>query len=110
MSPRQAGQLLWSRFVNIDGKPGKNVPVDLHMEHLNKIAKGAIGKLGSNKSIKSIQRVGRAIGTLSPVLRQFDLDNKVYHTTSKQKKPRAQKDIAMFADEIAKARCFDVVP
>ncbi len=39
LSPRLAAKLSCSCF---HGRPGKNIPVDLHMEHLNKIAKGAI--------------------------------------------------------------------
>lgn len=31
-------QLLWSRTVNTSGRPGKNIPCDLHMEHLNRDA------------------------------------------------------------------------
>ncbi len=106
LSPHQASQLLWSRFINTSGSPGKNVPVDLHMEHLNKIAKGAIGKLGSNKSIKAIQRIGRAMGTLSPVLNNFDSVNNVVQTTSKQTKPKAHKDIMSIINELNKGQCF----
>ena len=106
MSPRQSAQLLWSRFVNTQGLPGKNIPVDLHMEHLNKIAKEAINFLGSNKSEKAIQRVGKAIGTLSPVLNNFDSVNKVASTSSRQNKPNARKDILIVVEEIIKAKCF----
>ena len=28
-------QLLWSRFINTHGVPGKNIPCNLYMEHLN---------------------------------------------------------------------------
>ena len=94
LSPRQASQLLWSRFVNTHGRPGRNIPVDLHMEHLNKVAKGAIGQLGSNKSTKAIERIGRAMGTLSPVLENFDCINNVVHTSSRQRKQKAQKDVS----------------
>ena len=76
------------------------------MEHLNKIAKGAIGQLGSNKSTKAIERIGRAMGTLSPVLENFDCINKVVHTSSRQRKPKAQKDVMRVVNEISKAHCF----
>ena len=106
LPPRLASQLLWSRFVNTHGRPGKNIPVDLHMEHLNKIAKDAIHFLGSNKTEKAIQRVGRAIGTLSPVLDNFDNINNVSASSSAQKKPKAKKDIEVVVDELVKANCF----
>ena len=76
------------------------------MEHLNKIAKGAIRFLGPNKSIKSITRIGRAIGTLSPVLDNFDDDNGVATNSSRQKKPSDKKDIAVVVNEILKEGCF----
>ena len=106
LSPRQSAQLLWSRFVNVYGQPGRNIPVDLHMEHLNKIAKDALNSLGSNKSQKSIQRIGRAIGTLSPVMDNFDAINNV---SSKQKKLKAKKDIQIVIKELVTAKSFVVV-
>ena len=45
---RMKMQLLWSRTVNTHGKRGKNVPMDLHMEHLNRQCKGAINHLRAN--------------------------------------------------------------
>ena len=106
LPPRLASQLLWGRFVNVHGKPGKNIPVDLHMEHLNKIAKGAIRFLGPNKSEKSITRIGRAIGTLSPVLDNFDDDNDVASQSGNQKRPSAKKDISVVVGELVKAECL----
>eukprot|EP00731_Ephydatia_muelleri_P000806 Em0001g806a len=103
LSPQLSAQLLCSHFVNVHGKPGSNIPVDLHMEHLNKIAKGCIGFLGCNKSQTVIQRIGRAtcIGTLTPILENL---NKHY----KQKKPQATKDVAVVVDELLKAKSFDI--
>lgn len=49
LSPRASQQLLWSRFVNTHGLPGKNIACDMHMEHLNRVLKGAIAGLGANK-------------------------------------------------------------
>lgn len=42
---RKAAQLVCDRFVYTRGKPGCNVPADLHMEHLNKRFK-SIAHLG----------------------------------------------------------------
>ena len=35
LSKRQAAQMTWSRFVNVRGLKGHNIPTDLHIEHLN---------------------------------------------------------------------------
>lgn len=55
LSPRLSAELLWSRFVNVHGLPGRNIPADLHMEHLNRVVKEAIKVLGVNKSNVSIE-------------------------------------------------------
>ena len=76
------------------------------MEHLNKIAKGAIHFMGSCKSLKGIQRIGRAIGTLSPVLENFDVINNVIINCSRQKKPKASNDILVVVNELVTSKCF----
>ena len=48
LSPRQSLQLKWSRTINTHGLPGKNIPCDLYMEHLNRESKSALSGLGSN--------------------------------------------------------------
>ena len=63
-----AEQLKWSRFINTHGHAGHNISCDLHMEHLNKLAKVAVDGLGANKTEKAIQRVGKAIGTMAGMI------------------------------------------
>ena len=48
LSPREAQQLVWSRFVNTHGRSGCNKPCDLEMEHLNRSCKTAVAALGAN--------------------------------------------------------------
>ena len=45
-TPRMKNQLLWSRTVNTSGRPGHNIPCDLHMEHINRECKNAMVCLG----------------------------------------------------------------
>jgi len=47
-SPHVAKQLLWGRFVSTRGGKGHNLPIDLHMEHLNWCVKDYIIELGPN--------------------------------------------------------------
>ncbi len=77
LSERQAKELIWSRFVNMHGRIGKNIPNDLHCEHLNRLVKTAIRGVGANKTQKSITRIARALGTVAPILDRFDDDNGV---------------------------------
>ena len=93
LSPRQATQLLWSRCINTSGRPGKNVAMDIHMEHLNRTCKDAICGLGANKTPKAITRIGKCIGILTSVTENFGeqteiTKNKAAHTMSSEEEDR----------------------
>ena len=108
LSPRLSNQLMWSRFINVHGLPGRNIPLDLHMEHLNRLAKDAIKNLKSNTTVTAVSRVGHCIGTLSPLLDQFDRENFVVSGSSKYRKPCATKDIAIAVEELVNRQAFSV--
>lgn len=59
LPPRLAEQLKWSRFINTHSYAGHNISCNLHMEHMNRVAKTTIEGLGANKSEKAITRVGK---------------------------------------------------
>ena len=40
--PHVKQQIVWSRVVNSRGGVGNNIPVDLHMEHLNRLLQSHI--------------------------------------------------------------------
>ena len=42
LTPRQSAELVWSRFVNVHGLPGRNIPADLYQEHLIRVCKDTI--------------------------------------------------------------------
>ncbi len=75
LSSRLSEQMLCSRFVNVKGVRGGNIPADLHNEHLNKLCKQMIKALGSNKTEVGVIRASRALGMIEPILRQFDHDD-----------------------------------
>lgn len=73
------------------GKPGRNIPMDLHMEHLNRTFKASVAHLGPNVIGSSLQRTGRAMKPLHDVQLHFDRITNVttesgYHSTTSTKK------------------------
>lgn len=106
LSERQAGELIWSRFINTHGHPGKNIPNDLHCEHLNRLCKTAVKGLGANKTQQCITRVAKAIGTISPVLDNFDADNGVGAVSSAHKVSSSEKDMTSLVTELLKTTVF----
>ena len=102
MSPRQKHQLLWSRFVNVHGKVGRNIANDLHMEHLNRVCKNAVRGIGAKKSEESLKRIGRVVGPLAEVMSNFDQN--VLKTgkdgIGHHKRAAADKDRDMIVNEL----------
>lgn len=108
LSPRQKHQLLWSRFVNVHGLPGRNIAGDLHMEHLNHICKQAIQGAGAKKRKETITRIGKALGPLAEVTSNFDenvLKPTHEHVAGHHKRASATKDQAMVVNELLNHSC-----
>ena len=110
LPPQLAEQLKWSRFVNTHGLPGHNISCDLHIEYLNRVAKTAIEGLGANKSEKAIKRVGKAIGTLTDSLDNYDKVNNVPAESGAHSTRSSEKDLHKVVKQLSKSRVFNVTP
>ena len=82
LSPQLAHQVLWDRFVNTRGGPGRNIPCDLYNEHVVRLIKNVITSMGANLTEKALQRAARSVSTLHYVCKHFDSESKVPITTS----------------------------
>ena len=71
LSARKTAELKWCRTVNTHGRAGQNIPVDLHMEHLNRQLKDMIRNLGSNITPESVQHISKALGAVSDICSSF---------------------------------------
>ena len=100
LSPRQAEELLWSRFINTHGQPGKNIPNDLHCEHLNRLCKIAIKGLGPNKTKECITRISKALGTIHPVLDNFDTSSGVATCSGAHRIASSKRDLTMIVSDL----------
>ena len=60
-TPLVVTQLTWSRTMNTRGGSGKNVPVDLHNEHLNRLVKTAAAHIGAIVSTTAILQCGKRV-------------------------------------------------
>lgn len=80
------------------------------MEHLNRVAKVAIEGLGANKSEKAIRRVGKAIGTLTDTLENFDNINNVPAESGAHSTRSNEKDLNKVVSQLVKSKVFDITP
>ena len=106
LTPRQAKELTWGRFVNVHGVQGRNISADLHQEHLNRVCKESISDLHSNKTEKAITRVGEGIRKTIPVLDQFDNRNHFTSPSGAHRAPQFEKDRDMILQHLKHCNIF----
>ncbi len=108
-TPRMKEQLVWERTVNTHGKPGKNISMDLHMEHINRACKTQMGTLGPNNSEDSIDRIGRSVDPLK-VCNSFDKSNKVPEQSGRHSKRTVALDMEKLLVGLKSGKVFDHLP
>lgn len=110
-SPRIASQLTWSRCVNIRGGKGKNIPLDLHMEHLNRTVKDHVTTLGANVAEQSILQCARSLKGLIETCSTFDAQLGLEPSSISHSKANTSKDEKVIIKELTEtSRVFDYVP
>ena len=72
LQPNLVHQLTWGRFVNTHGGKGRNIPCDLHNEHVNKLYKEIIGNMGANFTEFASTRAARAVSSLERLALGFE--------------------------------------
>ena len=72
LPPHVAHHLTWNRACNVSGGEGKNFPLDLMVEHYNRVFKDDINTFRSNIGEKSVSRSSQAIGTMKELVDRFD--------------------------------------
>ena len=106
LTERQAKQLLYSRFINTQGIKGRNIPCDLHMEHLNRMCKEIVKDLGSNKTITSIVNASKNLGTIDEVIRVFDNEGGLHFDTGIHKEASCINDVKVLTESLMKYKVF----
>ena len=109
LSPRKVSELKWSRTVNTSGTKGKNIPVDLHMEHLNRRLKIMLRNLGSNIMPQTAKSTASVLGVVEKVCAQFKADtgitqNKDFHSVSS-----VEKDLSFISKQLINSEVFKVI-
>ena len=74
LSEEDAHNLKWNRFFNKQGKVGRNIPLDLRMEQLNKIVKTMWRSLGANLDERSAARLASTLEPMEQILESIDKD------------------------------------
>ena len=103
---RQAQQLKWCRVVNMQGKPGKNVPCDLHIEHLNRRLKDMIRNIHSKNPENAIDRIAKSIGTINQVCEILEQENQALKISGRHTRPAFTKELNLMVGELEDQQVF----
>lgn len=111
LPPRLREQLLFSRFINTRGIAGANIPIDLHVEHVNRIVKSAVHSQSSNLSPASIIRTSRCTGSVTNVVEQFDRISQLHCQSSAHSDAIISKDVRRIVKQLHNtSKVFQNVP
>ena len=96
VSPLIATQMVWSRVVNVRGGSSHNIPLDLHMEHLNHVLKDYVVNLGANKGEKTIIQCGKSLAGIMGLCQEFDVENNLAPQSVEHTKASYAKDLSVW--------------
>ena len=108
LSERKLTELKWSRTVNMQGRRGQNIPIDLYMEHLNRRLKCMISNLSSNACPSSIQRVAKSLKIVHQICEVFRSEAEVTENKGYVSYPSFDNDFKKILQQIEDEEVFVV--
>ncbi|XP_019624892.1 PREDICTED: uncharacterized protein LOC109470395 [Branchiostoma belcheri] len=110
LSPQKAHSLTWNRFYNGKGGKGRNIPLDLHLEHLNNFLKSFLKGLGPNLTERSADRISKSLGTLKTLLKRTDEELGVASPSGYHHSANPTQDVHTLVEVIREADLFSHYP
>ena len=89
---------------------GKNIPCDLHIEHLNRQCKSSLSGLGANIFDKAVLRVGMCLGEMTKIVDCYDLENGVPHQSGKHAQKSEKRDCDKILEQLNDIGVFTPTP
>ena len=88
------------------GGKGKNISLDLHLEHMNNFLKSFLKGLGTNLTEQSADRISRSIGILKQLLDATDTETGVAKQSGKHSTPDQTRDIRVLTEIALEGELF----
>ncbi|XP_066285703.1 uncharacterized protein [Branchiostoma lanceolatum] len=110
LSPYKAHQLTWNRFFNRSGGVGRNISLDLRLEHLNNFLKSFLKNMGPNLNEQSASRVSRSLHCLDQLMTNQDRTLGVKKPSGYHHSASVEDDVKLLLEEIRGADLLAIVP
>ena len=109
LQPYLSHQLTWGRFVNTHGGQGRNLPCDLHNEHINKLYKAIISNMGANFTKAASTWAARSVSSLERLSTGFDRQTGIHPEATAHSRRSDEKDVKIVVDVLRKAKVLVVI-
>ena len=110
LSEKLAFEVLHNRYFNNSGKAGANIPLDLRMEHLNRLLKLALKQLASNISEAGAQRIAKSLSTLEDILCSIDKDCNLKRRSGYHNSKHLDETVLIIAKDLHEIKAFRFQP
>ena len=110
LSPRLSHSITWNRFVNTKGHKDSNYPMDLSVEHDNKIFKTDIHSYRGEITEKCITKVSRSLEATDDILSTFDIGNRISKPSGKHSKLSTKEDVTTLVEHLLDGNLYQQIP
>ncbi|CAL9694043.1 unnamed protein product [Knipowitschia caucasica] len=110
LSPRIAHDIMWNRFWNSKGGKGMNIPLDLHLEHLNNFLKSYLRNKGSNLTEDTATRVSKSVGVLKTMMDKADRELQLSRPSGTHLAADVHRDVLTLLEVFRKTEVFKEQP
>ena len=93
LSQRNRDRFIWNRTVNNCGKKGKNIALDLHVEHSNNYVKQGVKNLDPNLNERSTNRICNAESGMRQIMENVDQNIRTSKGSGKHTHSSTENDL-----------------
>lgn len=104
--PDMAFKLIWCRFINTAGYIGRNISLDLHLEHVNGFLKELMKGLRSNVNEKNARRTAHSLNNLMKIVNNIEVVHSIKTTKGHRREPKTAADVKKLAQSYKNAEVF----
>lgn len=102
----EAHELIWERFINNKGIPGRNISMDLHLEHLNNFLKELLKSLRSNLNESNADRISKALNNIKSLVENTEKHLNIKRSSSGNSRFKSEESVRHLASEMSKNNPF----
>lgn len=111
LSEQAAHRLVWNRFAKNKHGLGGNIPLDLALEHFNRILKNVIKMLGPNvANKKAVDRYCKALVTSKALIDQWDSTTSFISRSGRHSAAKATSDLKKIVKQLMDCRALKKTP